>query len=43
MNRHQLEKLRCIIKGNDQKYSEQSTDVKLFQLACNHQIPTITI
>ena len=40
MNRSLQENLRCIIKGNDKKYTEWSTDVKLFPLASNSQIST---
>ena len=34
------EYLRCIINGNDTKYTEWSTDVKLFPLAYNSKITT---
>ena len=40
MNRSLQEHLRCIIKGNDTKYTEWSTDVRLFPLAYNSQITT---
>ena len=40
MNRWLQEYLRCIIKGNDTKYTELSKDVKLFPLAYNSQITT---
>ena len=40
MNRSLQEYLRCIINGNDTKYTEWSTDVKLFPLAYNSQITT---
>ena len=33
MNRSLQEYLRCIINGNDTRYTEWSTDVKLFPLA----------
>ena len=39
-NRSLQEYLRCIINGNDTKYTEWSTDVKLFPLAYNSQITT---
>ena len=41
MNRSLQEYLRCIINGNDTKYTEWSADVKLFLLAYNSQITTI--
>ena len=34
------EYLRCIINGNDTRYTEWSTDVKLFPLSFNSQITT---
>ena len=34
------EYLRCIIDGNDTRYTEWSTDVKLFPLSYNSQITT---
>ena len=40
MNRSLQKYLRCIIFGNDTKYTEWSTDVKLFPLAYNSQITT---
>ena len=40
MNRSLQEYLRCIINGNDAKYTEWSADVKLFPLAYNSQITT---
>ena len=40
MNRSLQEYLRCIINGNDTKYTEWSADVKLFPLAYNSQITT---
>ena len=40
MNRTLLEYLRCIINGNDTRYTEWSADVKLFPLAYNSQITT---
>ena len=40
MNRSLQENLRCIINGNDTKYTEWSADVKLFPLAYNSQITT---
>ena len=40
MNRSLQEHLRCIIKGDDKKYIDMSTDVKLFPLAYNSQIRT---
>ena len=40
MNRSLQEYLRCIINGNDRKYTEWSADVKLFPLAYNSQITT---
>ena len=38
MKRSLQEYLRCNINGNDTKYTEWSTDVKLFPLAYNSQI-----
>ena len=40
MNRSLQEYLRCIINGNDTRYTERSTDVKLFPLSYNSQITT---
>ena len=40
MNRSLEEYLRCIINGNDKKYTEWSADVKSFPLAYNSQITT---
>ena len=40
MNRSLQEYLRCIINGNDAKYIEWSTDVKIFPLSYNSQITT---
>ena len=40
MNRSLQEYLRCIINGNDTRYTEWSTDVNLFPLSCNSQITT---
>ena len=40
MNRSLQEYLRCIINGNDTKYTDWSADVKLFPLAYNSQITT---
>ena len=40
MNRSLQEDLRCIINGNDTRYTECSTDVKLFPLSYNSQITT---
>ena len=40
MNRSLQEYLRCIINGNDTKYTEWSADVKLFPLTYNSQITT---
>ena len=40
MNRSLLEYLRCIINGNDTRYTEWSADVKLFPLSNNSQITT---
>ena len=40
MNRSLQEYLRCIINGNDTRYTEWSTDVKLFPLSSNSQITT---
>ena len=37
MNRSLQEYLRCIINGNDTRYTEWSTHVKLFPLAYNSQ------
>ena len=39
-NRSLQDYLRCIINGNDTKYTEWSTDVNLFTLAYNSQITT---
>ena len=35
MNRSRQEYLRCIINGNNTRYTEWPTDVKLFQLSFN--------
>ena len=40
MNRSLQKYLRCIINGNDTRYTEWSTDVKLFPLSYNSQITT---
>ena len=40
MNRSLLEYLRCIINGNDTRYTECSTDVKLVPLSYKAQITT---
>ena len=40
MNRSLQEYLRCIINGNDTRYTEWSTDVALFPLSYNSQITT---
>ena len=40
MNRSQQEYLRCIINGNDTRYTEWSTDVKLIPLSNDSQITT---
>ena len=40
MNRSLEEYLRCIINGNDTRYTAWSTDVKLFPLSYNSQITT---
>ena len=40
MNRSLQEHLRCIINGNDTRYTECSTDIKLFPLSYNLQITT---
>ena len=40
MNRSLQEYLRCIINGNDTRFTEWSTDVKLFSSAYNSQITT---
>ena len=40
MNRLSQEYLRCIINGNDTRYTEWSTEVKLFPLAYNSQVTT---
>ena len=40
MNRSLQEYLRCIINGNNTRYTEWSTDVKLFPLSYNSQITT---
>ena len=38
MNRSLQEYFRCIINGNDTRYTEWSTDVKLFPLSYNSQV-----
>ena len=40
MNRSLQEYVRCIVKGNDTRYTEWSTDVKLFPLSYKSQITT---
>ena len=40
MDRSLQEYLRCIINGNDIRYTEWSTDVKLFPLSYSSQITT---
>ena len=40
MNRSLQQYLRCIINGNDTRYTEWSADVKLFPLSYNSQITT---
>ena len=40
MNRSLQEYLRCIINGNDTRYTKWSKDVKLFPLSYNSQITT---
>ena len=40
MNRSLQEYLRCIINGNDTRYTEWSADVQLFPLSYNSQITT---
>ena len=40
MNRSLQEYLRCIINGNDKRYTEWSADIKLFPLSYNSQITT---
>ena len=40
MNRSLLEYPLCIINGDGKKYTEWSTDVKLFPLAFNSQFTT---
>ena len=40
MNRSLQEYLRCIINGNDTRYTECSTDVKLFPVSYNSQFTT---
>ena len=40
MNRSLQEYLRCIVNGNDTRYTEWSTDVKLFPLSYNSQKTT---
>ena len=40
MNRSLQDYLRCIINGNDTRYTEWSADVKLFPLSYNSQITT---
>ena len=42
MNRSLQEYPRCIIKGNDTRYTEWSIDVKIFPLSYNSQI-TLTL
>ena len=42
MNRSLQEYLRCIINGNDTRYTEWLTDVKLFPLANNHILQITT-
>ena len=39
-NRSIQEYLRCIVNGNDTRYTEWSADVKLFPLSYNSQITT---
>ena len=41
MNRLLQDYFRCIINGNDTRYTYWSTDVKLFPLSYNSQITTI--
>ena len=43
MNRSLQEYLRCINNGNDERYTEWSTDVKLFPLSYNSQIITTLV
>ena len=43
MNHSLQEYLRCIINGNDTRYTEWSTDVKLFPLSYNSQITTTLV
>ena len=38
MNRSLQEYLRCIINGNDTRYTKWTTDVKLIPLSYNSQI-----
>ena len=38
-----MEYLRCIINGNDKRYTELSTDVKLFPLSYKSQITTTLV
>ena len=40
MNRSLQEYLRCILNGNDTRYTEWSTEVKIFPLSYNSQITT---
>ena len=40
MNHSLQEYLRCIINGNDTRYTEYSTDVKLFPLSYNSKTTT---
>ena len=40
MNRSLQQYLKCIIDGNNTRYTEWSTDVKLFPLSYNSQITT---
>ena len=40
MNSSLQDYLRCIINGNDKRYTEWTTDVKLFPLSYNSQITT---
>ena len=40
MNQSLKQYLRCIINGNDTRYTEWSTDVKLFPLSYNSRITT---
>ena len=43
MNRLLQEYLRCIINGNDTRYTEWSTDVKLLPLSYNSQVTTTLV